>query len=274
MCAKSLSRLKAYTDFSSVQSVKGGEESLLKRVVRKLLKRAPAHLSCAREDIVAAIAAELGVSPPTADQLTQLREEVRGNMDLRGQYDIAAPTLAEMRPNKPRLSWDERFTTRNGSFLANVDLFYVLLRVLKPEIVIETGVAMGSTSSLHLAAIHANRCGRLISVDLPPETGRGGMTYDIDPKARAILVPEKYKDGWEFITGDATTELPKLPRCDHFFHDSDHSYAHMVFEYAWATKAGAKVIVSDDVSQNEAFFRYFTEPMTHMRNPNIGAAVR
>jgi len=215
------------------------------------------------------------VSPPTAEQLFELREEVRKNADLRKQYeDVAAPAIARTRPNKPRLTWDERFTTRNGFYLANVDLFYVLIRILKPQIVIETGVATGSSTSLHLAAIHVNKCGRLISVDLPPETGRGGMNYDIDPKDRAIMVPDKFKDGWEFITGDCTKELPKLQHCDHFFHDSDHSYAHMVFEYAWATKAGAKVIVSDDVSQNEAFFRFFKEPMTHIRNPNIGAAVR
>ncbi len=248
---------------------------MLGRLARRILRRKPPHLACAREDIVSVIAAKLGVSPPTADQLSQLRQEVLGNTDLRRQYEeTAAPVIAKIRPNKPRLGWDERFTTRNGFLMANVDLFYVLIRVLKPETVIETGVAMGSTTSLHLAAIHANKCGRLISVDLPPEAGRGGMTYDLDPKARAIMVPDKYKDGWEFITGDATAELPKLQRCDHFFHDSDHSYAHMVFEYAWATKAGAKVIVSDDVSQNEAFFRYFEEPMTHIRNPNIGAAVR
>jgi len=44
---------------------------------------------------------------------------------------------------------------------------YVIIRAVKPEIVIETGVASGKSSSLILLALEHNAKGKLFSVDLP-----------------------------------------------------------------------------------------------------------
>jgi hypothetical protein len=64
------------------------------------------------------------------------------------------------------------------------------------------------------------------------------------------------------ILGDARIELPalleRLGSVDIFFHDSDHSYEHMVFEFEstlpYLTKKG--ILLSDDVDKNEAFSQF------------------
>lgn len=42
-----------------------------------------------------------------------------------------------------------------------------------------------------------------------------------------------------------------------FFHDSDHSYENMFFEFSWAwKKLKAEVIISDDIDGNDAFYDF------------------
>lgn len=42
-----------------------------------------------------------------------------------------------------------------------------------------------------------------------------------------------------------------------FFHDSDHSYENMFFEFQWAwDHLGAEVLISDDIDGNDAFFDF------------------
>ena len=42
-----------------------------------------------------------------------------------------------------------------------------------------------------------------------------------------------------------------------FFHDSDHSYENMFFEFQWAwNNLQAEVIISDDIDGNDAFFDF------------------
>ena len=61
-----------------------------------------------------------------------------------------------------------------------------------------------------------------------------------------VLVPEYRKHRWTLILGDAKKELPialkELNKISIFFHDSLHTYEHMMFEYliAWPymTKGG------------------------------------
>lgn len=50
-------------------------------------------------------------------------------------------------------------------------LVYAIVRVLKPEIVVETGVASGLSSAYILQALEENRKGKLYSIDLPAREG-------------------------------------------------------------------------------------------------------
>lgn len=61
------------------------------------------------------------------------------------------------------------------------------------------------------------------------------------------------------IIGNSKKELPKLldklKTIDLFFHDSDHSYEHMMFEFNTALPYlfDKKIILSDDVDLNDSF---------------------
>jgi hypothetical protein len=54
---------------------------------------------------------------------------------------------------------------------------------------------------------------------------------------------------------DSTLELNANPLV--FFHDSDHSYENMLFEFNWAwDNLKADVIISDDIDGNDAFYDF------------------
>ncbi len=114
---------------------------------------------------------------------------------------------------------------------------YVLVRILEPEIMIETGVANGKSSSLILCAMEQNRKGRLISIDLPNQPGRilpdGGKT---NPGNHNVgwLVPDYLKKRWDLLMGDSKELLPQIlidiDKVDMFLHDSLHTYEHVKLE--------------------------------------------
>ncbi len=49
-----------------------------------------------------------------------------------------------------------------------MDIVGVTVRVVKPRVMVETGVAAGFTTAVALAAMEANGIGHLYSLDLPP----------------------------------------------------------------------------------------------------------
>jgi hypothetical protein len=132
---------------------------------------------------------------------------------------------------------------------------YVLCRIMRPEIVVETGVANGFSSAFILYALEKNGKGKLYSIDLPNQQGqeiRGG-------RRPGWLVPEELIARWELILGDSKKELPvlceRLKNIDIFYHDSDHSYASMTFEFTnvFENVCSKGLIVSDDITDNRAF---------------------
>ena len=137
-------------------------------------------------------------------------------------------------------------------------------------------------TSFLLAALHRNGHGALASFDLPTVAGQRGMDWTVEGRDEVgFLVPEVYRDRWQLTFGDATYALPRHfegKTFDCFFHDSDHSYEHMMFEYAFAMKhlAPGGWVISDDITMTEAFFRYFdgrAPIFINSHNPNIGLAV-
>lgn len=141
---------------------------------------------------------------------------------------------------------------------------YILIRFLKPEKIVETGVASGFSSMLMLKALELNNKGFLYSIDLPPTFMREDykQTDNVTlPKQREIgwLVPENLKKRWRLTVGDSKEVLPPLLNVleviDMFLHDSEHTYHHMMFEYneAWRCLKKSGVLVSDDVDWNNAF---------------------
>ncbi|MBI5284578.1 MAG: class I SAM-dependent methyltransferase [Chloroflexi bacterium] len=168
-------------------------------------------------------------------------------------------------------------------------LLYMTARILKPETVIETGCFTGWDSAVLLHALDRNGSGHLYTVDLPAREGQfsqhgrsSGLPGGLRP---GFLVPMSFRDRWTFIEGNVRTELmPLLDRLDGvglFLHDSEHTYAHMMWEYAAVLPhmLDGGVIVSDDIAWNTAFWDFAAATgrrcVIHRSNPNVGAlAVR
>jgi len=147
-------------------------------------------------------------------------------------------------------------------------LLYLIVRSLRPESVIETGVQFGWSSMAILAAMRENGAGTLHSVDLP-FVGQGHTTTDgnfDDTHVSTVsdtgrCVPEYLRTRWDLRVvanpAASTAELHRLVAegpLDMFFHDSDHTYANMSLEYgiAWPALRAGGVLYSDDVDRNRA----------------------
>jgi predicted O-methyltransferase YrrM len=139
---------------------------------------------------------------------------------------------------------------------AALDSIYVIIRVLKPNIIVETGVANGASSFYILLALKRNKKGHLFSIDFP----------NLDPtaiipqnKEVGWLVPQVLRDRWTLIFGKIEEKLPKLLEelgsIDIFYHDSLHTYEHMMFEYklAWGKLNKGGLLISDNIDLNNAF---------------------
>jgi len=159
-------------------------------------------------------------------------------------------------------------------------LFYAILRLKKPEIVIETGCCTGTTTSLILYALQQNQRGHLYSIDMrfPDDWLSTGQLET------GFLVPENLKSRWSLILGDTKVELPKLlatlGKVDLFYHDADHSYVYQMWKYltAWPYIPVGGVLASDDIRHNTSFFDFGrqvpSKPLITQRGTNFGVLVK
>jgi predicted O-methyltransferase YrrM len=139
-------------------------------------------------------------------------------------------------------------------FEARAKSLYSLVRIMKPTLVVETGVSIGNTSRAFLTAMERNQYGELYSIDLPTETRLSdGLTYRGNPAEVGKLVPQDVRYRWHLILGDSRTELPtllnKVKEIDFFFHDSLHTEEHMFWEFktAWPFIRNGGILLSDDI---------------------------
>ncbi len=151
------------------------------------------------------------------------------------------------------------FRTWNDGDAGLTRAIWCLVRHLKPQRVVETGVAHGVTSRVILDALERNEQGHLWSIDLPP------LERDWR-KQVGVAVGSHHKDRWSYIKGSSRRRLPglfsQLGQIDLFIHDSLHSERNVLFELerAWAAVKPGGAIVVDDVDVNGAF-RVFTGKM-------------
>lgn len=159
--------------------------------------------------------------------------------------------------NSPKLAGNSLGTTF-GKWI------YCTVRATKPEVMIETGVSHGASSWIILNAMRKNGKGTLYSIDLPNLDTNALYNFKSGQEKTGWMVPEELRSRWELILGDARIELPallqRLKSIDIFFHDSDHSYEHMKFEFETVfpyLKTGG-VLLSDDVDKNNSFSEFIT----------------
>jgi predicted O-methyltransferase YrrM len=152
---------------------------------------------------------------------------------------------------------------------------YRLLRELRPEVAVETGVCNGVSTAFVLLALEDNGTGHLHSIDLPEVAGEEyekGTFWDgkggavIPPgKEPGWMVPPGLRERWDLVLGRSQDQLPALldrvGEIDFFMHDSEHSYECMSFEFrtAWEALREGGVLVADDVNVNQAWDEFTRE---------------
>lgn len=122
---------------------------------------------------------------------------------------------------------------------------YLLIRLVRPTTVLETGVANGKSTRIILAAMDANDHGHLHSIDMTRNVGQlfGGQ-----------------HDRWTLhVTHGRSQDLKRvldsIERPQVFIHDADHSYKSQMREYSLAASylPAEGFLLSDDVDSSWAF---------------------
>lgn len=130
-------------------------------------------------------------------------------------------------------------------------LLYVLVRLLQPSDMLETGVGNGHSSYFLLHALAANGVGTLHSTEIAEDAGKL-----LDPAERErwqLHLLDRRRKRKSFVQ-----VLEGLPELDLFLHDSDHTYQWLTFELQAArTKlAPPGLMVVDDAEKSYGFFDF------------------
>ena len=155
-----------------------------------------------------------------------------------------------------RLITSERWNAELELF----SLLYVLVKSKKPQLLVETGVANGvSTSAIMSALEEDNSSGSLNSFDVLPETkdaytGKGKWNFHLLDKKRTHK--------------QLSVAVGNSPLVDIWLHDSNHGYRWQKFEYLLALsrlKEGG-ILISDDIDASPAWGEL---AKSHFREPYI-----
>lgn len=175
---------------------------------------------------------------------------------------------------KERISRFGYMSSDSLGLLRQSHLLYLIVRILKPTSVLETGVAGGMSSSFILEALKDNGKGRLYSIDLPKRKDHKSSkdAFPLEGKCMGLLpkgtdtgwlIPEELKTRWTLLLGKTSQHLPrllkKLEQIDIFLHDSEHTYSNMLWEYqtAWPFIRNGGLLLSDDIDFNDAFSEFY-----------------
>jgi hypothetical protein len=153
--------------------------------------------------------------------------------ELRGDEALKRHVIEATRRSPMRHSADERcaFGRRLG--------WYAFVRILKPRVVVETGVDKGLGAVTLCAALMRNAAegfvGRYFGTDKDPDAG--------------FLLTEPYSSVGEILYGDSIQSLRSIPEIDIFINDSDHSAEYERREYdIVAPKLGINGLILGDNS--------------------------
>jgi hypothetical protein len=152
---------------------------------------------------------------------------------------------------------------------------YVLTRLIKPKIVIETGCQNGASTQAILYGMFRNNKGKLITIDSGKNSTDGSHKLTIgEPGERVFKV---LKDRWTLIKDytfnvlyDVFDEIYKDDQVDLFFHDSDHSSDCMNFELGLAAEYEVPYISMHDHYEqwNSKILKDYTQIIANNR-PNV-----
>jgi Methyltransferase domain len=171
-------------------------------------------------------------------------------------------------------------------------LLYCLTRLLKPKIVVETGVYYGGNTAFILNALDRNGEGQLIAIDLPQSTMKSeeiaarhpwvgdSELYDSN-FLPGFIVPESLRSRLRLILGDSKEVLKGLNQSiDFFVHDSEHTISNVLMEMetVWKKMSTNGMLLVDDIDWSNGFFSFIVDshlyPLLLTDNGKDGLRVR
>jgi hypothetical protein len=110
------------------------------------------------------------------------------------------------------------------------EFLFIVVRAVKPNIMIETGSFDGLSTAIILLAMVKNNKGTLFTIDLP--NPRLPSDIKADP---AWIVPDYLRNRLQLKIGKSSEHLESIitevGEVDLFYHDSWHTYENLMFEY-------------------------------------------
>ena len=139
------------------------------------------------------------------------------NLELMRHWESCEPKLNEGRH------------PANDPYAKKVLIQYALTRAAAPDLVVETGVSSGISSTYLLLACQLNGKGHVYSIDI------NNQEFLAPGNKIGWIVPGHLRTRWTLLLGDSHVVLPhilsQLGPVDIFIHDSSHTYEDMKFEF-------------------------------------------
>jgi hypothetical protein len=151
-----------------------------------------------------------------------------------------------------RKTWIDKFSAPRSQFFKQVFdlgdsmglLIFCYVRLIRPRLIIETGVAAGVSTSILLEALRRNgNDGGLVSIDITEKVGE--------------VIPADLKVNWKLevlnkrnYENSLVSILVVNRNCEVFLHDSNHSDEWQIFEFTRALDKlkNCSVLFFDDVA--------------------------
>jgi len=162
-------------------------------------------------------------------------DEIENNADFKNSLKTKAGSLSRSKELPITIPLGRRI------------VWYVLVRIYKHKVIVETGTDKGLGSLVIQLAIEKNQMGTL-------------YTLDIDEYSGSLFDKEDLKK-IKFLIGDSVQNMQKINEIDFFIHDSDHSEEHEKKEIrAVASKlTNNAIVISDNSHVTDVLFQWSKE---------------
>jgi len=130
-----------------------------------------------------------------------------------------------------------------------IRVIYTIVKVMNPITIIETGMGSGVSTTAMLAASKDEA--NVISID-------PGVPYGKGDKEVGFLIPMNLRKKHKFIKGTSKQKMKEVlsyvDKVDIFFHDSDHTYENIMFEFneVWPKLSEKSIILVDNYDWTDA----------------------